>query len=108
MPNYQMTLENLKHFELGKVDVAFQQALNAAVKDCLSRPGLKDVREVTLLFKVKPVAGDGGTCESAEVQVVVKSKTPAQQTREVDVSVRTNGAMVFSEMFEDEEGVYDN
>lgn len=102
MPQHQLTLENLKHFELGKVDVAFQKLLDAAVRDCLNRSGCKKPREVLLQFKVTPVLGEGGQCESANVQAVLKSKMPAQQTREVDCSVRTNGALVFHTLFEDD------
>ncbi len=99
---YQLSLENLKHLDLGKADVAFQRELARVAGDCHDRPNDARPRTVTLQVNVVPVCDDAGNCDTASIQVLVTSKLPTYRTKVHTMGLRAKaGQLVFNEDSDD-------
>jgi len=96
----QLTLENLKRLDLGKVHEAWMLQLGNAIKDCLDRPGDKRARVLSLTVKLKPVSEVNGntiSCEGARGPFQVTLKLPEMESACYDFGVKQNGIAYFSE-----------
>jgi hypothetical protein len=94
-----LSLENLKHLDLGKAALTFDDCLRRAVRDCLERPGDKRDRRVSMVLTLVPSAniqGESITCEGAKGKFLIQVKIPNYETAEVDFGVRNTGALIFS------------
>ena len=62
------------------VELAFNQALEAAYKDCVDRPGLSKGREITLKLVLKPDPDERHITmlDAATIDVEVGSKIPGK------------------------------
>jgi len=92
----QLTLDNLKDLDDGRVMVAFAQELRRAVMDCMDRPGETQARTVALEFAVSPVVGEEGMCEEARGDFKIKSKVPVRKTKSYSFAVNKRGDLAFS------------
>lgn len=94
MPRVELTLENLKDLDSGKVQVAFGKELQRCLMDCLNRPNEKKPRKTTLELTVAPIAADG-ECEKVSIAFDVTSKIPARKTEAYSLGINTVGQAWF-------------
>ena len=97
MATKQLTLDALKDFDLGKVDVAFQQALRAAAQDCIDRPGETKARSVTLAFAMAPIVEVEGHCDSVKAEFQIQTTLPKKVSKRYEFFVDKRGNLSFSE-----------
>jgi hypothetical protein len=90
----EITLQTLNDFDCGRVAVAFNAELKKVVEDLRDRAGDKSKRTVTLTVGLTPQPTTGGDCETALVGFAVHSKIPVRSTRDYEVKVRANNALV--------------
>ncbi len=91
----ELTLENLKELDFGKVDVAFARHLKRAVEDCMDRPGDETARVVRLSFLLKPVKDQDGHADDVAMQCQVTSKVPAHKSKVFSCRPRKGGHLFF-------------
>lgn len=91
----QLTLENLKELDSGKVQVAFAKELQRCLLDCINRPNDKKSRKTTLEVSVVPKALEG-QCEGVFVAFDVSSKIPPRKTDAYPLGITTAGQAFFS------------
>lgn len=102
MARLKLTLGSLKDFDAGKARVAFEEALQRVVRDCLDRPGDKSARKATLTAVIKPVQEQDGDVVDAEVHFQIKAETPPWQTRPRPVAVNKQGQLIFNDLAPDD------
>ena len=91
--------ETLHAVEGGRVGAAINLALARLVTDCRDRPGDDRARTVTIEIRCKPVADTIDrelVCDGVQTVVVVKTKAPAQESREVVMGVDARRGLVFN------------
>ena len=67
----------------GKLELAFNEAIAACVKDCFNLPGVPGARSVTLVLSVKPIPlKDGGDLERCKFSASVSKKLAKRETEE--------------------------
>lgn len=94
----QMSLESLNSLDDGRVSMAFLHELKRAVADCMDRPGDKTAREVSLVFKLKPIIDEStGQCDMVNGDFKIKSKVPERKSKTYNFGVRKGGQLVFNE-----------
>ena len=94
----QLTLENLKDLDFGKIGVAFNAELAHVTKDCLDRPGDTKARKVAITFILAPTAdtiGNGSPADVVQVGCEISSSVPKRRTRIYQMSPRVNGMLTF-------------
>ena len=94
---YQLTLDTLKHLDLGKADVAFTAALKRCVQDCDDRPADARPRKVVLEVSCVPEVEPSGECSLVNTQIQVTSKVPTHRTTVYKMGLNKGGSLVFSE-----------
>ena len=80
----QLTLENLKDLDFGKIGVAFNAELAHVTKDCLDRPGDTKARKVAITFILAPTAdtiGNGSPADVVQVGCEISSSVPKRRSR---------------------------
>ena len=95
------TLANL---DRGAAAKALDNAIAAAVRDCLDRPGDDRARKITLTLEITPVCeviDNVVTCEGAKGCYKVRYRQPDWESRTLDFGVRTSGHLVFSDISPD-------
>jgi len=94
-PRLPLTLGNLRHLDLGRVDSALSQEIERAVEDLKDRPAVDGARKVVLTIEMKPISEDGGSLDRVSVRMHVALKCPKRST--IEYSMRPQGkALVFS------------
>lgn len=101
---FQLTASTLAKLDRGAAAAALDQAIEAAVRDCLDRPADERVRKVTLSLEIRPIKeihGSTVSCEGARGTYKARYRQPDWESRELDFGVRktkAGGMLVFSEM----------
>lgn len=91
--------ETLHQMEHGRVGAAIDLALKRIEADCRDRPGDDRARVLTVEIRVKPIADTVDrevVCDGLKATVLVKSKAPAQESREVIMGLDPRRGIVFS------------
>lgn len=101
MARMLLTLNALKDFDLGKIDVAFVKELEAVVRDLRDRPGEKAARKVTLEVELIPQEADTGDCETAMMRFMISSRIPKRSSRTYEVGVQKNGGLLVNDLSPD-------
>lgn len=96
MPFEELSLEKLKDFDLGKINVAFQKALRAAAQDCIERPGETKARSVNLEFAMAPVVEVEGHCDNVRAEFRITTSLPKQVSRRYEFRVDKRGNLSYS------------
>ncbi len=94
----QLTLENLKDLDFGKIGAAFNAELAHVTKDCLDRPGDTKCRKVSIMFILVPTPdtiGNGQPGDVIHVGCEISSSVPKRRTRIYEMSPRVNGMLTF-------------
>jgi hypothetical protein len=91
-----LTLRSLADVGDGDLEKDFEATLAALVKDCLSRPSIKKVRELKVQIQVTPVLNQDGTCDDVEVDVQVGSKAPAKIVPTIRARATVHGGLKWS------------
>jgi len=97
-----LTLDALKEFDLGKIDVAFANELQKVVRDMRDRPSLAKARKVTLELELVPQESATGDCETAQMTFTVSSKIPKYSSRTYETGVQKNCDLLFNDMSHDD------
>lgn len=100
----QLTLENLKLLDFGKIGVAFNAELEHVVKDCMDRPGDLKPREVCIRFKMIPRSNDPSNrdCDHVAIQSEITSKVPSRRTKVYEMIPNVKGHLLFNPDLPDE------
>lgn len=94
----ELTLENLKQLDFGKIIAAFDHEREHVVKDCLDRPQDPKPREVCIRFIFKPVSDETSRtidCDSIDVGCEVSSKVPKRRTAIYSMKPKNSGELTF-------------
>ena len=102
MARKELTLDNLKDLDFGKIGEAFNQEIQRVVRDCNDRPGDKRARKVAIEFAVVPVLGEGGDCEECLVEAQITSAVPKRRTKVYTMLPNRNGQLAFHPELPDE------
>jgi hypothetical protein len=94
----ELTLENLKDLDFGKLSVAFDQHIRRAVGDCMDRPGDDHERKVILTFGLRPEKSQEADCDHVMLEGQVTSKVPAHRSRVFQCAPRKGGHLVFDSL----------
>lgn len=97
MSIHALTLDSLKHLDLGKADAGFKTHLERAARDCMDRPGDDKKRKVILEIAMEPLMLPDGTCDEVKAQIQITSKIPSHRTRVYSFGLRRNGTLTFNE-----------
>lgn len=98
----QFSVAELGEFNDGKVAIAGDRLIRAAVKDCMDRPGETSARTVDMSITFTPVIGQEGMAESVSIGVKLGGKIPKYHTAPVNASPSTNGQLHFNDMSPDD------
>ena len=90
-----LDLSNLKDFDFGKADAAFNKCLENAVRDLLDRPGDKTARKVVLQVELTPIIQQDGDVVDADVNFQCLAKLPAYRTANRPAAIDRQGHLVF-------------
>lgn len=90
-----LDLQALTLLDMGKVNALFLRAMENVARDLSGRPTDESARKVEVVFSFRPVASDG-MLEETRMEVVVKTKVPAQRTREYSMGITPKGQAVFN------------
>ncbi len=93
----QLSLENLRELDLGKVAEAFQMLLQRAAKDCEDRPGDRRARKVILEANLTPVLTQEGHCDEVHPVFKIRAKLPDYQSKAYSCALRAGGMLVFDD-----------
>ncbi|MEM7813060.1 MAG: hypothetical protein AAF532_16400, partial [Planctomycetota bacterium] len=70
-----LDFENLADLDEGRIEKLLMHHWGIASRDCISRPGDKTARVVTMEFKITPNPDpDTGECETTHMSINCKSK----------------------------------
>lgn len=81
MPQERFSIKSLERLDGGKVAVAIDGLISAALRDCEDRPAVSKPRTVTVEIVLKPAADEQGNVETVPVQFRLKSKGPSMESR---------------------------
>jgi hypothetical protein len=101
----QLTLENLRLLDFGKIGIMFQHHLERCVKDMLDRPGEKKARDVVIRFRMMPnpvVSGNTIDLENVKIAALCESSVPKHTTQVYTMDFRNDGSLVFNPDLPDE------
>lgn len=105
MPRTQvvdLNFSNLVDLDEGRIDKLLLINLARTAQDCITRPGDKSKRKVTLEFIFEPIADpDLGDCAGAKCEVECKTKLPVYRSRPFEMSVSNRG-FAFNKDFPEE------
>lgn len=93
----QLDFSGLQVLDNGKLSAAFQAELQAAVRDCIDRPGDKSPRKVNLSMQLVPVLDDTGDASNVQIKFDVKAAIPKRKTRTYEMLTIRGGGLRFSE-----------
>jgi hypothetical protein len=88
----KMRFEDLRQVAPDMV-AEFENAMDAAVKDCYGRPSPVKSRKIVFEMEVEPVLSDG-KCDCVASSFTVTSKLPASQSRVYQMVASPNGAIL--------------
>ena len=97
-----LTLDNLKHLDFGKLSVAFDQHIRRAVADCMDRPGDDHQRKVILTFELTPVISQEADCDYVSLVGQVSSKVPPHRSAPFQCKPRKGGHLIFDSVSADD------
>jgi hypothetical protein len=101
----QLTLENLRLLDFGKIGAMFKHHLERCVKDMLDRPGEKKARDVVIRFRMVPnpvVNGNTIDLENVKIAALCESVTPKHCTQVYTMDFNHDGSLVFNPDLPDE------
>ncbi len=90
---HELTMKNLRHFDMGRLEACFNAEVKAANADCIDRPGVNKRRTVAIVFEFTPSQDQSGSCELVNVVGKVKGTRPAYGTLEHSCDVRQGGLL---------------
>ena len=90
-----LTLETLPRLDDGLPAVQFNRLMEAAVKDCMDRPGDDKARKVTMQVSMKP-DGTNNVCDRVVIEIEFKATVPQYCTRQYHAATHTSGKLLFS------------
>lgn len=96
MAYQELTLAQLKDFDLGKVDMAFQLAMRRAAQDCNDRPGNGKPRVVKLELAMIPIREQDGSCDTVKAEFRVDTTLPRQVSKTYEFIINKSGHMKFA------------
>ena len=91
----QLSLASLAEIDGGRLQIAFQQALQHCASDCDDRPGEKKARTVTVCVAIEPRIDQDGMCEDCDVQVTIADSVPKRKSKAYNCSLRKGGHLMF-------------
>ena len=91
----QCTVHGIEEF-VDASNVAQLIAANTVVLDCIDRPGDTSARKVALVFALKPVIAEDGTCECAKGDFKIKSTVPERKSKNYEFNVNKKGHLLYS------------
>lgn len=97
----KFTLATLSTMDGGRIQTAFQQALDRLRYDCEDRPSVKGARKVTLSVELTPVAADNGELSSVDVDIELNERLPKRGTKTFNMEPVVGG-MLFNELSPEE------
>lgn len=97
----KFSLSALAAMDGGRLQVAFQQALDRLRYDCEDRPSIKGARKVNLCVSLTPVATDSGELESVDVDIDIAERMPKRSSKSFNMQA-VAGGLVFNELSPDE------
>lgn len=89
----QLDLASIAEIDGGRINLAFQQALERVLHDLDDRPGETKARVINLQVAFVPVM-DSTVCDSAKVQAVVHDNVPKRTSKIYDMSLRKRAGKV--------------
>ena len=99
---HELSLDALKHLDMGKVYAAWNADLARLIQDCRDRPGDDRPRTHVLAMRMVPELDQGGDCTDAQVDFVVKASVPARRSRVYRMGVTRRDSAFFIEESPDE------
>lgn len=101
----KLTLASLGDLDKGRVGHCVQNSIEAAVKDCRDRPGLKVARKIIITVMIDPQMDDedelaGNELLDAHVNVEVATKFPSRKSRTYSMGL-TKRSAIFNELTPD-------
>lgn len=101
----KLTLASLGELDRGRVGHCVQLSIEAAVKDCRDRPGLKVARKITITVSIDPQMDEeeelaGNELLDAHVSVEVATKFPSRKSRTYSMGL-TKRSAIFNELTPD-------
>lgn len=97
----KLTLEGMSKLDECKVEKMLSFHLERIAKDLQARPGDRNKREVSMVIFAKPIPEEDGSCESASIEIEVKSKIPTHVSKPYQMKIDRAGFQ-FNEDFPDE------
>ncbi len=101
----EFSLSDLQSLDNGRIEVAFQQALQRVLHDCEDRPGAGDARKVVLQVEVVPVCDEDGMLADTKVAFQVKDTVPTRKSRVYSMDIRKVGGnkrqLIFNDLSDD-------
>ena len=102
MARMSLSLATLKDFDAGKAAIAWQKALERAVRDCLDRAADPTARKVTLTASIKPILEQDGDVLDADVDFAIAVKLPAWTTKPRPTAIDSKGGrLLFNDLAPD-------
>ena len=85
----EVDFESVGEMHGGRLQFAFNEAVNACVKDCVNLPNVSGARSVTLVLSIKPIPlKDGGDLERCVFSASVSKKLAKRETEEFTAEIR--------------------
>lgn len=83
---------NLAHLDDGRINKVLLYHLQRCAIDLINRPADTTKRKVTMEFTIAPLLDvDTGECESAKIEVEVKSRVPVHRSKPYEMQVDRKG-----------------
>lgn len=89
--------QSLLELDGGRIREAMCQALARCEADMHDRPGVKGARKLTLEITFKPVMGEDGDLDGADVTCQVKESIPRRSSRAYAMRADKRGGLFFNE-----------
>lgn len=87
----QLSFDGLSKLDDERVSKVLLFHLQRIAQDCIARPGDKTKRRVLMEFQARPQIGDDGSCESAHIQIEIRSKVPTHRSKPYEMQVGREG-----------------
>ena len=92
----KFTLGELTELDSGRVDVAWNKAVERVVRDCMDRPGDSSSRKVLLQLELTPVVSAEGDCEEVHGAFQIKDTVPTRKSKTYSFATNTKGDLIYS------------
>ena len=96
------TIDELPNLAGGRERVRINNQIEAAVRDCINRPGLKAARKVKIEMELVPTPGEEGYCESVDTELVSAVSLPKSRSAPFTMKAATDADGTAEQHWNDE------